>query len=274
MSDSILVIGSTGKTGKRVYSRLEKKGLDIRPASRTSVIPFDWYDELTWPEALKGISKAYLTFQPDLAVPASEEIIFRFAKAAKNARLSKLVLLSGRGEEQAIACENLVKDSGMDWTIIRSSFFMQNFSEGLWANDISAKEFIIPAVRAKEPFVDADDIADVVVEALTDYIHNGKVYEMTGGELLSFEEAIEKLSAALHSEIKLFQIPIKEYKDILRTNQVPDDIISLISYLFTEVLDGRNESIVHDIELVLNRKPGSFDDFIQNAIREGCWKSQ
>ena len=274
MTDRILVIGSTGKTGKRVYNRLQKKGLDIRPASRNSVIPFDWYNERTWPEALTGISKAYITFQPDLAVPGSEDIIFRFANTARNAGLSKLVLLSGRGEEKAMECENIVKDSGMDWTIIRSSFFMQNFSEGLWANDISSKELIIPAVRAKEPFVDADDIADVVVEALTDSKHNSQVYEMTGSELLSFEEAIGKLSAALHAEINLFQIPIDKYRDILRTNHIPDDIIRLISYLFTEVLDGRNESIVNDIERVLNRKPGSFDNFIQKAIREDCWKSE
>ncbi|MES2560396.1 MAG: NmrA family NAD(P)-binding protein [Bacteroidota bacterium] len=273
MSDNILVIGSTGKTGNRVFSRLQQNNVDVRPASRNSDIPFDWHDDASWINALEGISTVYITFYPDIALPSSEAIIFNFAQAAKKAGVKKAVLLSGRGEPEAVACENVIRNSGMAWTIVRSSFFMQNFSEGMWAGDIAAKEFVIPTVKAKEPFVDIDDIADVVVETLTNSKHDGKVYEMTGPELLSFEEVISKLSLALQSQIHLKQVPIKEYRTILKEHQLPQDLIGLISYLLTEVMDGRNESMKHDIELVLNRKPGSFDNYIQKTIQAGFWQT-
>ena len=273
MSNKILVIGSTGKTGSRVFSRLQEKGVDIRPATRNSEIPFDWYNENTWTKALEDISKVYITFQPDLAVPGSLDIINNFTKAAKSAGVNKLVLLSGRGEVEAEACEKVIQQSGMAWTIVRASFFMQNFSEGFWAESIAAKDFLIPTVKAKEPFVDADDIADVVVEALLDNKHDGKTYELTGRELLSFQEVINKLSSALNTEIQLSQVPIEEYQSILKEYQVPDDVIWLISYLFSEVLDGRNESVKNDIELVLNRKATSFDSYIEKAIHAGFWKN-
>jgi len=272
MSNKILVIGSTGKTGSRVFSRLQEKGVDIRPASRNSKIPFDWYNEATWTDALEGISKVYITFQPDLAVPGSLDIITNFTKAAKSVGVEKLVLLSGRGEVEAEACEKVIQHSGMAWTIVRASFFMQNFSEGFWADSILSKEFLTPITKAKEPFVDADDIAHVVVEALLDPKHDGKIYELTGPELLSFQDTINKLSIALQTDIHLIQVPVEEYKSILQTYQVPEDVIWLIAYLFTEVLDGRNESVKSDIELVLNRKPASFDSYINKAIQAGFWK--
>lgn len=271
MSNKILVIGSTGKTGSRVFSRLQNKNADIRPASRNSEIPFDWYDETTWVKALAGISKAYITFQPDLAIPDSLSIITNFTQAAKAAGVQKLVLLSGRGEAEAIACEDVIRNSGIAFTIVRASFFMQNFSEGFWADSIAAKDFLILFVNAKEPFVDADDIADVVVAALLDNKHDGKTYELTGPELLSFQEVINKLSAALNTEIQLSQVPMGEYREILKSYQIPDDVIWLISYLFSEVLDGRNESVKNDIELVLNRKATSFDSYIEKATQAGFW---
>ena len=274
MSEKILVIGSAGKTGSRVFSRLQNNNLDVRPASRTSKMPFDWYDDTSWVNALEEISKVYITFQPDLAMPSSEAIIFNFAKTAKRAGVEKLVLLSGRGEAEAIACENVIRNSGMAWSIVRASFFMQNFSEGFWADGIASKEFVIPQVKLKEPFVDVDDIADVVVEALMDSKHDGKIYELTGPELLSFDEAISKLSLALKSRIQLIQVSMEEYANILKEQQVPGDLIWLITYLFTEVLDGRNESVKNDIELVLNRKPSSFDNYIQKSIKAGVWQVQ
>ena len=273
MSNKILVIGSTGKTGSRVYNRLQNKNIDVRPASRNSEIPFDWYNENTWIKPLAEITAVYITFQPDLAIPGSLSIITNFTKAAKAAGVKKLVLLSGRGEAEAEACENMIQNSGMAWTIVRASFFMQNFSEGFWADSIASKEFLIPTKKTKEPFVDADDIADVVVEALLYPKHDGKIYELTGAELLSFQEVLDKLSIALKNDIQLIQVPMEEYKAILKSYQVPEDVIWLISYLFTEVLDGRNESVKNDVELLLNRKATSFDVYIQKAIEAGFFRN-
>ena len=265
------MIGSTGKTGTRIYELLKQKGADVVPASRNSQIPFDWYRAETWPKALDGISSAYITFQPDLAVPASLPIITDFVQVAIKAGVKKLVLLSGRGEKEAVACEKIIAGSGLDWTILRASFFMQNFSEGFWVDGILSNEFVIPAIKAKEPFVDTDDIAAVAVETLTTDNHLGKIYELTGPELLSFGEVINKISTALNVNIDLIELSIDEYKNILKSYDVPDDVIWLISYLFIEVLDGRNESVTNHIELVLNRAATSFDVYISKTLQLGRW---
>lgn len=271
MSNKILVIGSKGKTGRRVFEKLNRKGVDVAPASRSSLIPFDWYDPATWANAMNGKDSVYVTFQPDLAIPQSVEIITHFVDTAKQAGITKLVLLSGRGDPKNMDCEDIVIGSGLDHTIVRASFFMQNFSEGFWLEEILGGELTVPAGTAKEPFVDADDIADVVVEALLDDAHNGKIYELTGPELLSFRDAVLKISTPLGREIKLTEIGIEDYVTILRSYQLPEDYVWLIRYLFSELLDGRNESIKYDIEAVLKRKPGSFGEYVQKTISTGIW---
>lgn len=273
MSNRILVIGSTGKTGSRIFSRLQTMGADVVPASRKSEKPFDWYQESTWTVALTGIDSVYVAFQPDLAVPNSLEIIARFVEIAKQAGVRKLVLLSGRGEQEAMACEDIILGSGLQCTILRASFFMQNFSEGFWVDGILSRDFVIPTITSKEPFLDIDDLADVAVQALTTNDHNRKIYELTGPDLLSFREIINRISAALGVEIKFSEIPLEQYTALLRSYQVPDDVVWLIDYLFREVLDGRNESVSKDIESVLQRPASSLDNYIQKTVAAGMWKA-
>ena len=100
-SQPILVIGATGKTGSRVVSKLENAGVSVRRGSRGSQIPFDWDTPATWAPALSGVSKAYVTYFPDLAFPNAVETLDAFTKTAAASGLEHLVLLSGRGEEGA-----------------------------------------------------------------------------------------------------------------------------------------------------------------------------
>ncbi len=271
MSNKISVIGSKGKTGRRVFEKLNRKGADVAPASRSSLIPFDWYDPTTWANAITGKDSVYMTFQPDLVIPQSVEIITHFVDTAKQLGVRKLVLLSGRGSLEAVDCENIIIGSGLDHAIVRASFFMQNFSEGFWLDGILEGELVVPIVAAKEPFVDVDDIADVVVAALLDDAHNGKIYELTGPELLSFKEAVSKIAGPLGRNIKLTEVEIEDYVAMLRDYQVPEDYVWLIRYLFSELLDGRNESIKNDIEGVLKRKSSSFGEYVQRTIPTGIW---
>ncbi|MGN7788002.1 NmrA family NAD(P)-binding protein [Niabella sp. 22666] len=271
MSNRILVTGYTGKTGSRVYTALMNNHADVRGVSRNSVIPFDWYHEDTWAHALAGIDKVYITFQPDLAVPGATDIIQRFVQACRMAGIQYLVLLSGRGEPEAEACEQLIIKSGIDWTIVRCSFFMQNFSEGFWADGIISGELVLPEVATSEAFVDADDIAAVVVESLTDDRHKGKLYELSGPELLTFNEAVAKITNASGRNIQLIQVPLEAYIAVLREHQVPEEIIALIGYLFTTTLDGRNASVKEDISQVLDRPAGNFDNYVQNTLTAGLW---
>lgn len=274
MSNKILVIGSTGKTGKRVFNKLQKLNVEAVPASRSSVIPFDWYDQSTWAKALHGINKVYITFQPDIAIPQSLEIITAFVAASKKAGIKKLVLLSGRGEPEAQACEQVVIKSGLDYSIITCAFFMQNFCEGFLADGINNGEFVIPKAKAKEPFVDADDIADMAVKSLLGDEHNGKIYELTGPELLTFGDAVTKISKGIKKPIKFIEVEVNEYASILRSHHVPEDVVSLITYLFGQVLDGRNESVQDSIPKVLGRKATSFDSYVAKTVASGIWNAK
>lgn len=274
MSNKILVIGSTGKTGKRVFQKLQENNYDVVPASRNSEIPFDWHDPITWSKAIENCNTIYITFQPDLAVPKAKEIIASFVEIAKKQKVNKLVLLSGRGEIEAQVCEKIVINSGLKYTIIRASFFMQNFSENFWLDDILSGEFVIPILHTKEPFIDADDIAEVVVASLTNDNHNGKIYELTGPELLSFNDVIAKIAHKTNKQINFVQLEIDQYVQLLKSKEVPDDFIWLLHYLFTEVLDGRNEYLTADVELVLDKEPRTFENYVFTTLTTGVWTSQ
>src|SRR5918997_515541 len=156
-----LVLGGTGKTGRRVVERLETRGVPTRIGSRSGEPPFDWEDEATWEPALRGVGSAYVSYYPDLAVPGSVEAVRSFAELAVQSGVRRLVLLSGRGEPENERAERVVRDSGAEWTILRSTWFMQNFSEDYMLEHVLSGEIRLPAGYVPTPFLDADDIADV-----------------------------------------------------------------------------------------------------------------
>lgn len=270
-SKTILVLGASGKTGGRVTKKLEALNIDVRKGSRTATPRFDWEDQHTWAVVLEGVSSVYLTFQPDLAVKGAEDSIDLFVKLARKAGVKKLVLLSGRGEPEAQRCEKIVMESGLKWTIVRASWFNQNFSESYLLEPILAGYVALPVGAVKEPFIDADDIADVVVASLTDEQHNGKVYEVTGPRLMSFKEVIHEIAQATNRPIQYVDIPLTEYVSQMKAYEVPEDVIALISYLFTEVLDGRNESTTTGVEEALGRKPKDFSEYVKDTISDNVW---
>lgn len=262
----ILVTGSTGKTGSRVAARLQEKGYDIRSGSRKAAIPFDWEDSSTWASALQGITAVYISFQPDLAVPGADQTIAAFSAAAVAAGVKKLVLLSGRGEPEAERCEQAVINAGASWTIVRASWFMQNFSESYMAAPIQAGFVALPVGEVGEPFIDADDIADVAVAALTAAGHEREIYEVTGPALLTFREAVAAIALATGKPIGYEAIPIDAYTTQLALHGVPPPVTGLLTYLFTEVLDGRNASITDGVERALGRKATGFDTYLNKAF--------
>jgi uncharacterized protein YbjT (DUF2867 family) len=274
MSKSILILGGTGKTGKRIAERLSKLNMPIRIGSRKATPAFDWDQPDTWPGALDGMQIVYISFQPDLAIPGGVETIQALVQASVKAGVQKLVLLSGRGEVEAQQCEDIVIASGLDWVILRSSWFHQNFSEGSFLDQVAAGHIALPVGNIGEPFIDTDDIADVAVIALTENKYNGQVLELTGSRLLTFKEATEEISKATGRSIHFEQIPIAEYTSMLKEYQVPDHYISLLTYLFTQVLDGRNESLTGDVQRVLGRAAIDFSEYAQKVAAAGIWNPQ
>jgi uncharacterized protein YbjT (DUF2867 family) len=266
-----LVISNTGKTGSRVAARLQARGLPTRGGSRSADPPFDWEDRDTWAAALDGAGAAYVSYYPDIAIPGAVEGITAFADTALEQGVRRLVLLSGRGEEEAQRAERVVRESGADWTIVRCSWFNQNFSEGFFADGVAEGEVVLPRAAVPEPFVDVEDIADVAATALSEDGHIGKVYELTGPRLLTFEQAVGEISAAIGRELRYVPVSIEEYAAAAREQGVPEDIIEFLRYLFGEVLDGRNASITNGFQRAVGREPRDFSQYAREAAAAGVW---
>jgi uncharacterized protein YbjT (DUF2867 family) len=269
-----LVLTASGKTGRRVADRLEARGVPIRRGSRSGEVPFEWNDRTTWEPALAGVQAAYVVYTPDLAVPAAPPAIRDFTELAVRSGVKKLVLLSGRGEEEAQRCERIVQDSGVDSTIVRASWFCQNFSEGAFLDLVVGGEVALPAGSVKEPFIDADDIADVAVAALTESGHAGQVYEVTGPRLLTFVEAVADIADAAGRPIRYVQIPMEAFVDGLTQAGVPADYVELLKYLFTTVLDGRNEKLTDGVQRALGRAPRDFREYAKSVAATGVWNGR
>jgi uncharacterized protein YbjT (DUF2867 family) len=270
-TSNILVIGGTGKTGRRVVERLKTRDIPVRIGSRAGEPPFDWENPETWAGAIDGMNTVYITFQPDLAVPGAREAIEKFTSQAVKGEIQKMVLLSGRGEKEAELCEQVVMNAGADWTIVRASWFNQNFSESFFLDSILAGHVALPRGKALVPYVDAEDIADVVVEALLDDKHIGQTYELTGPRQLTFKQVTEEISNVTGGGIQFSSITMEEYAKMLRKNQVSEDYIWLINYLFTEVLVEKNSSVTNDIQKVLGRKAKDFAEYARETASTGIW---
>ena len=266
-----LVLGGTGKTGRRVVERLRARDLPVRVGSRSGAPPFDWQDRSTWTPVLQGVESAYVSYYPDIAVPGAVETVGSFAELAVANGVARLVLLSGRGEEDAERAEQAVADSGAELTIVRSTWFAQNFSEDYWREAVVSGEVALPAGATPEPFVDADDIADVAVAALTDDRHVGELYELTGPRLLTFADAVKEIAHATGREIRYVPVSIADYAAAAAAQGVPSEAIEVLTYLFGEVLDGRNAHLADGVQRALGREPHDFGDYARETAAAGVW---
>lgn len=269
----VLVLGATGKTGRRIVDRLAAKGIPTRQGSRSAFPSFDWNVEANWDDCLVGVEAVYITYAPDLAMPGATGSIQAFVDRALRQGVKRLVLLSGRGEEEAQACERIVQGSGIDWTIVRASWFNQNFSEGAFVDMVKAGQITLPNVDTPEPFVDADDIADVAVAALTESGHAGEIYEVTGPRLLTLAEVAAEISAASGREIAYVPVPHDAFITEAAGSGAPQDVVWMLDYLFATVLDGRNACLTDGVQRALAREPRDFSDYASEVAATGIWRA-
>ena len=269
--DLTLVLGGSGKTGRRVAERLTAKGHEVRIGSRSAVPSFDWDNEKGWDACLKDVTTAYITYAPDLAMPGAQDAIQAFANLAKRRGLKRLVLLSGRGEEEAQACERIVQNAGLEWTIVRASWFNQNFSEGAFIDMVLSGAITLPAGDQVEPFVDVDDIADVAVAALTEDHHNEQIYEVTGPRLMTFADVAADLSRATGRKIAYVDVPHDAFVSEIANSGAPKDVVWMLDYLFSTVLDGRNAHLSDGVQRALGRPPKDFADYTRDVAATGIW---
>lgn len=266
----ILVIGATGKTGSRIAAQLADKGYTVRRGSRSAPIPFDWEEPNTWPAALDGVSAVYVSYFPDLAFPGAVDKVEALCKVAKDAGVNRIVLLSGRGEHHARLGEEVVRNAGIDFTLVRAAWFAQNFSEGYLRDPVLGGVIAMPGGDVREPIVDVDDIADVAVAALTEDGHAGQLYEVTGPRLMTFAEMAKELGAATGRQIRYAPITFEEFHAGLV--QVGGEFIAdVFTGIARETLDGRNAHLADGVERALGRPPRDFADFARAAVAAGAW---
>ncbi len=272
-NSEIVLIGGSGKTGGRIADRLEELGLNMRKASRSTIPAFDWEDRATWRSALTGATSAYVAFQPDLSVSWAAEAIEALSKLARECGLQHIVLLSGRGEEGAQRSEEALKAAGIGYTILRASWFCQNFSEGAFVGPLIAGRLGLPAGDIREPFIDADEIADAAVAALTDIRHRNKIYELTGPRALTFHEAVAEIAAAADRPIEYEQVSMADFKDGLAAAGMPEPIVALLEELFGQVLDGRNSEVMGGVTEILGRPARDFSQYARETAATGLWSA-
>lgn len=266
-----LVLGGTGKTGRRIAAGLAARGASVRVGSRSGAPPFDWSDEAGWDACLEGMDAAYISYAPDLAMPGATDAIEAFVDRAIERGVRRLVLLSGRGEPEAQACERIVQESGVDWTLVRASWFFQNFSEGAFMEMVLAGQITLPAGDVPEPFVDVDDIAEVAIAALCEPGHAGEVYEVTGPRLMTFAEIASELSGAIGRDIRFIEVPHDAFIEGAKESGAPQEIVWMLDYLFATVLDGRNAHLTDGVQRALGREPTDFSTYADKVAATGVW---
>lgn len=270
-----LIIGGTGKTGRRVASLLQGRGLPVTSLSRPA---FDWADPTTWSLVEQPAAAAYLTFAPDLTFPGAPEAVAEVAGRMARSGVRRIVLLSGRGEAEAQQAEQLVAEAaakhGASWGVVRCAFFMQNFDESLFAGPLAAGRLAFSAGDVREPFVDLDDVAEVAVAMMTGDAPANRTYELTGPRLMTFAEATAEIAAATGREIAYEQITNERLVDDLVHAGLPAEEAGGLGALFAHLLDGHNEHFADGVREALGRPARDFTAYARKAAASGAWSSQ
>ncbi|MFE9426175.1 NAD(P)H-binding protein [Kitasatospora sp. NPDC006697] len=272
--EPILILGGTGKTGRRITGRLRAAGHRVRTAARAGAdLPFDLADPAGWPAALEGVRAAYLL----LPGPSGPGSVPELAKAAVAAGVGRLVLLSANGMDAAPAdhplraAEQAVRESGAEWTLLRPDWFAQNFSEAFWLAAVRSGTLALPTGDGRTPFVDAEDIAEVAAAALVEDGHAGRIYHLTGPRAIGFGEAAELIAAASGRPVRHLDVAPAEFAAAAVASGVPAQFAEQLAGLLTAIRDGRGGAVHDGVAQALGRPARRFEDYVTAAAATGCW---
>jgi uncharacterized protein YbjT (DUF2867 family) len=266
-----LVLAGTGKTGRRLVTRLRERDVPVRVGSRRGSPPFDWEDEATWIPAVHGAGAVYLAYYPDAGFPGAAAAIGTFADLAVREGVRRIVLLADRGAREAERGEAAVRDSGAEWTVLRAGFITQNFSEEFLAGAVRAGVVALPAGSVAEPFLDAEDIAEVAATVLTTDGHAGAVHELTGPRLLTFADAVAEIGAAVGREIRYVPVTADRFASTLTEQGAPAEYARMLAALMDAVFDGSRATRTDHVERVTGRAPRDFGDYVRETAPTGIW---
>ena len=279
MKNLVLVTGGTGKTGRRLVSQLRKNGTPCRVASRGAdsaegACPFDWNQPGTWDRALVDVSSAYLVAPAVDGDPAP--VMINFVKRALERGVSRFVLLSASllpsGGPAMGQVHLWLQENAPEWTVLRPSWFMQNFSEGQHLASIRDEDRIYSAAEnGRVPFVSADDIAAAALAALTRERFLNSDFVLTGSQPITYDEVAERISKAVGRTISLDRLS----PDALAARYRPLGLSSLhaqtLAAMDTAIAGGMEDRVTGCVERLSGRPPIAFDAFVEaNATK---WSS-
>ncbi|GGM47192.1 NmrA family protein [Micromonospora sonchi] len=270
----ILVIGASGKTGRRLVRRLRGAGERVRAASRSGEVRFDWTQPTTWLRAVAGASAVYLI------APADPAAANDFVSQAVQSGVGRFVALSGRGIDKIdqdfspsmVGAEQAVRDSGVEWTIIRANNFNQNFDEDLWHQPLIDGRLALPMGATPEPFVDAQDIADVAAALLTENGHHGQVYDLSGPHALTFAEAVTTIAKAAGRSVQYVELTPEQYRTELLAEGYSADDATALNAMFAGMRAGYLAQPTDAVRRILGRDPIDFDTYVARAATAGAWQ--
>lgn len=262
----VLVLGGTGKTGSRVATALRRRGVEPAVASRRSPVRFDWADRSTWQPALHGVDAVYVVDSQGPDAPAE---VGDFADLAEARRL---VLLSSRtyGEMGGyrLATERAVTESGARWTILRPTWFAQNFTEyePLAAPLNDTGELRLPTGDGREAFIDLEDLGEVAAVALTEDGHAGHTYVLSGPRSLSFAEAVGEIARAAGRPLRFVAVSEDAYRaDLVAAGNPRAEANEMIA-VFRHIRLERGWDPTDGVMRALGRPPRDFADYVARSF--------
>ena len=274
----VLVTGGTGKTGRELVRQLVEGGVPVRAASRHPVKPlgglaeaaeFDWARPETHAAVLEGVGSLYVV-PPAFVADASGQVI-PFLRRAVEGGVRRIVHLSAMGVEAAPEdlglrkIERAVMGSGVEWTILRPNWFMQNFSESFFLPAILERgELLAPTGDAAVSFIDARDIAAVAAAALLEEGHDGAGYALTGGLALTFDEAAGVIGGATGREVRHVDVTPEVMRRVMVDWRIPGDYADIMMGLFGGIRAGWSAVVDDAVERVLGRPPISFAEYARD----------
>ncbi|ROS30023.1 uncharacterized protein YbjT (DUF2867 family) [Rathayibacter sp. PhB127] len=274
-TSTVLVTGVTGKTGRRLVPLLRAAGHTVREGSRRAATPFDWDDTATWPAALADIDAVYVVL-PDLGSASTVDQVRSFARAASAAGVRTAVMVSfpetgGMDTDVVATTEQQFTDAGLALTVLRLRWFNQNFSEDFLTDSVRQGVLRLPAGSGREAFVDADDIAEVALAALTETTRIGRSYDLTGPRSLSFHDIADELSRATGRSIRYEPISTDTYIEEQQATGVPEEFAQMLAALYNQIGTGALDHTSEDIDSVLGRPARDFRDYADATATTGVW---
>jgi len=282
MTHKILVTGATGTIGQALINQLQTKNADFVAGVRNideakkklpsvnNFVEFDFSNSATYEGAVENVDRVFVLGPP--MEMHLDELVAPFLDFLKSKEINRVVYLSALGSEYMktltfhTTLTQKIKDDGFDFTILKPSFFAQNFKNYEGENITERGVVYVPAGDGKAAFVDVNDIAAVAATALTEDGHVGKTYEITGPEALSYQDAAKLLSEVTGKQI-VYPVPTpEEFTATLKQAGAPDFIAPYMIDVYSMISNHHVNVVSNHVEQVTGNKPTALKSVLEQQF--------